>query len=343
MPSVVEDAHAVLLPAFAGTLLSDSVKRYLDAGGVTILLGESREEYVARQMSEERRSSETAELLQTVTEEARKRSGTLLAAVDQEMGGICRLHGLVPQFPDRERLSQMSADEIEDIARRVAECAVGMGINVFLAPVLDIVAEGNVWLKGRNWSTDPDKVAALSAAYIRGAQAGGVAATAKHFPGYATTTGDPAIDPQAVTLQSRQELEMNFQPFRSAIAAGVEMIMVGPAIVSALDPHKAALRSPIVIDLLKKDLGFNGIVMADDLDALAVLRGDSVETAAIDALNAGCDLLLLADTGGQLRQVSDAIASAVDQGALDRAVLASAAQKVRALASAYDTTGRRGV
>lgn len=113
------------------------------------------------------------------------------------------------------------------------------------------------------------------------------------------------------------------------------MIMVGPAIVSSLDANKAALRSPIVIELLKSGLGFGGIVMADDLDAKAVLRGDSVEVAAIDALNAGCNFLLLADIANQLSDVDGAIVTAVSRGAIDREVLAVSAEKVRILTVAY--------
>lgn len=219
MPTVIEDAHAVLLPAFDGIALSDGVKAYLDAGGVAILIGESRAEYVGRRMSDARRTSETAERLQAVTSEALRCSGTLLAAVDQELGGICRLHDLVPQFPRSEDLPHATADEIEGIARQVAIDAAGMGINVFLSLILDIVAGENAWLKGRTWSTDIDKVAELSAAYIRGAQAGCVAATAKHFPGFAATTGDPAIDAFAISLQAGIEIERNLMPFISASAS----------------------------------------------------------------------------------------------------------------------------
>lgn len=207
MPTVTEDAHAVLLPAFADNKLSDGVKKYLDAGGVAILLGESREEYVARRMRDERRSFETPEKLHAVITEARRRSNYLLTAVDQEMGEISRLHDMVPQFPSRQDLLRATSEEIENIAIQVAKCAAGMGINSFLSPILDIVTGENAWLKGRTWSTDIDKVAKLSTAFIRGVQRGGVAATAKHFPGFASATGDPEIDSFAVTVTGRNEIE----------------------------------------------------------------------------------------------------------------------------------------
>lgn len=339
MPTIDQDAHAVLLPAFADTSLSDSVKRYLEKGGISILIGETREEYTAREMSAKRREIETAETLIAVATEARRHSGELLVAVDQEMGGICRLHDLVPGFPPRAELRDATSAEIEDITCHIAGIAAGLGINVFLAPILDILTGRNDWLADRTWSEDVNKVADLSAAYIRGAQRGGVAATAKHFPGFSTTTGDPAIDGTAVAPASREEIEAGYPAFTAAIKAKVEMIMVGPAILPALDDKRAALRSPIVIDQLTSRLGFRGVVMADDLDAKAVLRGDSVEMAAIDALNAGCHFLLLADIGDQVSDVASAITAAVGQGTLNRKALAEAAAKVRQLAVSYRTKG----
>jgi len=333
-----ENARAVLLPAFADTILSETVRRFLDRGGVSILLGETRAEYVGRAMDPARRAAETAGTFEVVTGEARRRAGLLLAAVDQEMGGIARLHDLVPAFPSRAELPGTTPDRIEATARQVATAAAGMGVNVFLAPILDVLDGQNAWLAGRTLSDDPRQVADLSAAYIRGVQSAGVAATAKHFPGFRSTTGDPATDPEARCLTDLAAIEAGLPPFRAAIAAGVEMMMVGPAIVQALDQRVAALRSPKVIGKLTGEMGFTGITMADDLDGAATLRGDSVATVAIEALNAGCDCLLLADIGTQVEDIAEVIAAAVARGGtLSEERLALSADKVRDLARRYDT------
>lgn len=330
-----ENARAVLLPAFDGVTLSSATQRFLDQGGVSILVGESRDEYVSRRMSDERRRKETPEVFHRLTAEARKRSGLLLTAIDQEMGGICRLHDMVPQFPSHADLPSTSPDVIEALTQRIATDAAAMGINVFLSPVLDVLTGPNAWLKGRTWSADPEIVATLSAAYIRGAQRGGVAGTGKHFPGFRSTTADPAIDASAVSLTDAGAIEAGLAPFRAAIAAGVEMIMVGPAIVTALDDRKPALRSIKIVQKLKQDLGFSGVVMADDLDSQATMRGDSVAEVAIDALNAGCDFLLLADIGSQLEDVTNAIIAAANAGHISVETLEASANKVRALAGKY--------
>ena len=336
MSELARDARTVLLPAFSGTALSDDVRRFLGSGGLSILVGESREEYVGRAMSRERVESESAETFISLTSEARQLAGSLLVAIDQELGGICRLHKLAPKFPPAAALLTTSPDEIERIAYSVALRATEMGVNVFLAPILDVVLGSNPWLAGRTWSTDIDRIGTLSAAYIRGVQRGGVAATGKHFPGFSHVTGDPAVDASVVTVTNSSELKKGMEPFRQAIAASVEMIMVGPAAVLALDPNKAALRSKSVVRLLKQDLGFEGIVMADDLDAKATLSGDPIEVAAIDALNAGCDFLMLADTGHQIEEVAKAIEMAASNGIVSRDLLARSAQRLRTLCHRYD-------
>ena len=332
---IAEDVHAILLPAFAGTELSDAVKGCLDRGGVSILLGETREEYVARRMLDERRASETSETIHRVTADAKRRSGRLIAAVDQEMGGTCRLHDLVPAFPDTADLPSTHPDEIEAIAFRVGQAAAGMGVNGFLAPVLDCVTGRNPWLQGRTFSTDPGIVGELSSAFVRGVQRAGVAATAKHFPGFHDIALDPAIEAEAMVVDPADAFEAGFGPFRAVIAGNVEMIMIGPAIVTAFDADWPALRSKPIVDRLRTGFGFQGVVMADGLDAAATRRGDAVEQVAIDAVNAGCDLLLVGDASDQIARVAEALVTAAENGMVSADSIARSADKIRALADRY--------
>lgn len=333
--AISEDVHALILPAFAGAELSDAVKHCLDRGGVSILLGETREEYVARRMTDARRASETPEMIRRVTAKAKARAGRLIAAVDQEMGGTCRLHDLVPPFPIAEDLPSASPEEIEAISFAVGEAAAGMGVNGFLAPVLDLLTGRNPWLHGRTYSTDPVTVGQLSAAFVRGVQRAGVAATAKHFPGFHDIALDPAIEAEAKVVDPADAFEAGFGPFRDVIADNVQMIMIGPAIVTAFDPKKPALRSRSIVDRLKTEFGFQGVVMADGLDAAATRRGDPIEQVAIDAVNAGCDFLLVGDIDNQIARVADALIEAADNGTVSADGVARAASKIRAVADRY--------
>ena len=333
--SIVEDAHAVIFPAFDATELSDTCKAFLDKGGISILLGESREEYVARVMNDKRRQTETPETFHNVVNAAKSYTDDLLVAVDQEIGGICRMHDLVPQFPETAELIQANDAEIEDLCYRIGLAGGALGVNCFLAPVLDLVTGKNPWLDGRTYSVNPKIVGRVSAAYVRGVQRAGIAATAKHFPGFHNITGDPAVDPSAVVEEAASAYQAGFAPFHDVIAASVEMIMVGPAITQAFDPERAALRSKPVVDILKLDLDFEGIVMADDLDSKATMRDDAIEIVAMDAINAGCDFLLLADVGTQLADVAKALVDAVEKGNISRERLSASANKMRNLARKY--------
>ena len=329
--SLKENAHAVLIPAFADLRLSDAVRRFLNGGGCSLILGETREEYVARQMTPQRRQEETAESLLAVTEKVNALSGGSLIAVDQEIAGIRRLHDLVPPFPPAVQLHEMSSVAFEIGAGQVAAAARALGINCFLGPILDIVTGDNPWLFDRTWSTDPQIIARMTTAYIRGVQANGVAAAAKHFPGYAQLIHDPAVEPEARLTEPLPVVESNITIFAEAIRQGAAMIMTGPAVVESLDPDRAVSLSPVVIQILREKLGFKGGVLSDDLDSQAILRGSSITRAAVDALNAGVDLLLIADMDDHIHQIVEEIIKAVQNGTLAEPRLAEAAAKVRAL------------
>ena len=330
-----KDAHTVLLPAFETTTLSDAVKRFLEKGGCSILLGESRQEYVARKMSEDRRSAETPDTFIQVTQEAAGLAGDVLVAVDQEIGGICRMHDLLPAFPGIEELASCDTARFENVSASIGRAAKNMGVNCFLGPVLDVLTGRNPWLSGRTWSTDPNEIARISSAYIRGVQSVGVAATAKHFPGFHNIDLDPATEAGAKATDNIESHEPGFIPFIDAIENDVELIMVGPAIVEALDRKKPASISSAIISMLRSEFDFKGVVMSDDLDSRATTRGRPVEQVAIDALKAGSDLLLLAAIDQQLERVADAICRAVEEGDLEEIRLHEAGTKVRALAKKY--------
>lgn len=331
MNDLIQDAHAVLLPAFVGLELDDVVLRYLDNGGVSILLGESRDEYVSRAMSDERRASESAGQFEGITELARRHAGGgVIVAIDQELGGIQRLHQLAPALPDFEKAHALSTDEITRQSAEVAKAARGLGVNLFLAPIVDVVTGINPWLVRRNLGVDPAEVSRITCAFVRGVQAGGVAATAKHFPGHPVTELDPALH-AAVVNATLDELMPGIGVFRDVIGAGVRAVMAGPALVSAVDAEEPSSTSPKTLSFLRGQLAFNGLVISDDLDAPGILRGRTVEAAAVASLVAGVDLLLVSSQSG-LEVIARTIVEAVKSGALAQERLAEAAQRVRSLA-----------
>jgi beta-N-acetylhexosaminidase len=133
-------------------------------------------------------------------------------------------------------------------------------------------------------------------------------------------------------------LHDNLEVFKQVIATGVKAVMPGPAVFPALEPEHSASTSSTIIGLLRDTLGFDGLIISDDLDAVSILRGNSITDTAVASLSAGAHLLLVSSESG-LDAIAAAIVAAVDAGVLDRRVLLAAAFKVRALANAtHDLT-----
>lgn len=248
--SLKADAHAVLLPAIDDLMLTDPMAHFLDKGGRALLIGETRAEYVARRMSDARRRGESADKLRALTDRITGLAGPALVALDQEPSGIRRLHGLVPQLPDNEVLYAMASEETERVAFRMAQAARGMGVTMFLSPVIDVVTGHNPWLQGRTLGTDAAEVARIGCAFIRGVETAGVVATAKHFPGHHDIDGDPAVDAATVS-GGADALAPGMVPFRAAIAAGVRAVMTGPALVPGMDAVMPSSLSATTIAALR--------------------------------------------------------------------------------------------
>jgi beta-N-acetylhexosaminidase len=328
-----EAAYSVLLPAFGDLHLDNNVRRYLSRGGVSILLGETREEYVGRDMSPARKGTETqVDFIAIAAEAAALAGAPVLIAVDQELGGIERLHQLVPAVASRTQLNGLSAQDIEQRSFEMATVARGLGVNLFLAPIVDVVTGANPWLHNRHLGADPVEVSRVCCAFIRGVQRAGVIATAKHFPGHYVTEQDPAIA-EATVPGPLELLNDNLDVFKRVIASGVQAVMPGPAVFPAIDPDHSASTSAKVIGFLRDTFGFGGLIISDDLDAVSILRGNSITDTAVASLAAGAHLLLVSSESG-LDAIAEAIVAAVHEGVLDPQILLDAATKVRELAAA---------
>lgn len=325
-------AYSVLLPAFGDLRLDDTVRRYLSRGGVSVLLGETRDEYVGRGMSPQRKASESRDDFIRIAHEAASLAGApVLIAVDQELGGIERLHQLVPAVASREQLHSLDSKDIEQRCFEMASVARGLGVNLFLAPIVDVVTGANPWLHNRHLGADPVEVSRVSCAFIRGVQRAHVIATAKHFPGHYVTEADPALA-EAFVPGPLALLDDNLDVFKDVIACGVQAVMPGPAVFPAIDPDHSASTSSRVMGVLRDTLQFKGLIISDDLDAVSILRGNTITDTAVAALAAGAHLLLVASESG-LDAIAEAIVAAVHEGVLEQRILLNAASRVRQLAA----------
>lgn len=221
----------------------------------------------------------------------------LLISIDQEGGTVQRLKAPFTLIPTARDIGDGSTLlQVEALARTMASELALVGINMNLAPVLDVARKPDCPLWQRSFSSDPEQVAALGEAAIRGFLQGGVLPVAKHFPGL----GDTTLDSHQVlpTAQNPDpERTADLLPFRRAAAAAVPAIMTAHLRVPAWDDQPATLSPVALKDWLRHRLGFEGVIITDDLEMGAIAGAATVPDAACRALAAGADLLLICSHG----------------------------------------------
>lgn len=206
-------------------------------------------------------------------------------------------------------------------ARSVAEItareATSLGVHWNNAPVADVNTEpDNPIIGWRSFADDPELVGEMVAAQVEGYQSEGVVATACHFPGHGATTDDSHTDLPRVECTRRELEAAHLPPFARAIDAGVKSVMTGHLLVEALDPDYPASLSPAVYDLLRDDLGFDGVAVTDSLQMEAVADEWTVEDAALQAIRAGADVAMTLCPFEKLVDVSDRLVEALETGTL---------------------------
>ena len=248
----------------------------------------------------------------------------LLLMTDQEGGVVRRL----PGAPDlSEKQIGQAADPAVQARLAGAGAAAnlrGTGLNVNLAPVLDVYAAAGNFIDqyGRSYSQYPGQVAALGADFIRAEQRGGVAAAAKHFPGLgaAARSQDTDLRPVTLPVSAATLRRVDERPYRAAIAARVQLVMVSWAVYPALDPRRPAGLSPLVVDgELRQRLGFGGVTITDALEAGALRRYGTIARRGQLAALAGMDLLLCSGQSvGEGQRAVAGLARAYRNGTLSR-------------------------
>jgi beta-N-acetylhexosaminidase len=323
--ALTRDALTVLQPGFTGTTAPDWLLRRLGEGLASVgLFG---------------RNITSPEQLSSLTAQLRAEHEDVLVAIDEEGGDVTRLEVRTgSSVPGNHALGAVDdVDLTRDVAfalgRRLAEC----GVNFNWAPSADVNSNpANPVIGVRSFGADPDLVARHTAAYVTGLQAAGVAACTKHFPGHGDTAVDshlalPRIDADRPLVEARE-----LAPFHAAITAGTRAIMSAHILVPALDPDRpATLSHGILTDLLRGELGYEGLIVTDGMEMRAIAGTYGIEHGSVLALAAGADAICV---GGGLadddtvRRLRDALVAAVRSGSLPEERLADAANRVRALA-----------
>jgi beta-N-acetylhexosaminidase len=224
-----------------------------------------------------------------------------LVMADVEGGGVQRLTGPVEAFPwPREMAATMSVAQVRALAQTVGTQMQNLGVNVDLAPVADLdnrAGPNAVNPDGeRSFSVDPAITSEYGIAFMRGLQAASVLPVLKHFPGIGLSVANTDFGP-AATRPIAELRAHGLQPFANAIAAGAPAIMISNAVTPGLTTRPASMSPSVIQDLLRRGLGFHGLVVTDSLSAGAIASaGYTVPEAALAAVKAGADLVLFGST-----------------------------------------------
>lgn len=316
----------VLLPGFVGTELPEwlAVRLRGGLGGVCLFA-----ENIA-----------SPEQLRALTAAIRAANPRALIAIDEEGGDVSRLHAATGSpYPGNAVLGRIDDTELTaSVGAAVATELRAAGVNLNFAPDADINSDpDNPVIGVRSFGTDAALVARHTAAWVAAHEAQGVAVSAKHFPGHGDTAADshhalPVVDLPLDTLRSRE-----LEPFCAAIAAGARTIMSSHILLPQLDADQPATFSPRILgELLRDELGFDGVVVSDALDMAGASGEIGIAAAAVRALAGGCDLLCIGtrNTDAQLAEIEAAIDTAVASGALAAERVADAVARVSALSAA---------
>ncbi|GAA2902398.1 glycoside hydrolase family 3 N-terminal domain-containing protein [Streptosporangium fragile] len=324
-PELLRLADAVVFPGFVGTTPPDWVRRRLGEGLTGVVLF-SRNIATPAQVAE-------------LTAALRAENPQVLVGIDEESGEVTRLEAAAGSTrPGSYALGVV--DDVgltEEIAADLGRDLIRAGVTVTFAPSADVNSNPDNPVIGlRAFGADPDLVARHAAAWIRGMQSAGVAACAKHFPGHGDTSVDSHHGVPLVAATDEELRDTALRPFRAAVAEGVRLVMTGHLLVPALDPAMpATLSGRVLHDLLRVELGFDGVIITDGIEMAAVSGPYGIGGASALAIAAGADAICV---GGEhadeetATAVRDAIVDAVVEGRLPEERLADAARRVCDLA-----------
>jgi beta-N-acetylhexosaminidase len=265
----------------------------------------------------------------------------VLVSIDQEGGTVQRVRAPATRWPPMLGHDRLPAGDDEAVAEAVgaalgAELAA-MGVDVDFAPVLDVhTNDGNPVIGERAFGRDPGAVARRGLAFARGLGRAGVLACGKHFPGHGDTHTDSHLELPRVDHDRARLDAVELAPFRAAAAAGLPMIMSAHVVFDAIDPGvPATLSRAALTGVLRGELGFRGVIVSDDLDMKAIAGPAGVGDAAVAAVRAGCDVLLLCRDADHQRQARAALLRAGRADAALAARIADAAGRVRAMKAGH--------
>jgi beta-N-acetylhexosaminidase len=320
--ALTRDIGQLLIGSFPGTGLSPEIRslaREFDLGGAILF---------ARNVEA---PEQVAELSAAV--EGLGAAMPAWVSIDQEGGRVARLKEPFTRWPPMAVLGRANSEPLADrFGRALARELRAVGITLDYAPVLDIHTNPkNPVIGDRAFAAEADAVARFGRVVVKALQAEGVAACGKHFPGHGDTSTDSHLELPLVEHPPDRLRGVEFVPFRAAIDEGVAFIMTAHVLVPALDEDVPATLSPRLVQaLLRDELGFAGVILSDDLEMKAVSAHTPVPDAAVAAIKAGCDAVLVCSGDVDLQaRTLEALVKAAETGDIPPRRLTDALKRLR--------------
>lgn len=313
-------AASLFIVGFHGREFSKDTKRLLEVGPSGVILFT--------------RNLGTKEEVRRLVADLRAAGGEeLLVSVDQEGGRVQRLKDGFTRLPPLRELGRLGSTELAfELGAVVGAELEEVGINLNFAPVLDVDTNSdNPVIGDRSFSRDPTEVSRLGVAFGLGLESMGVASSGKHFPGHGDTSEDSHLDLPRLPHSLERLRQVELPPFAAWAHARLATVMTAHVLFDAVDPALPATLSRGVLDLLRSELGYEGVVISDDLEMKAITNHYGVAQAALLGLNAGVDVFLCCHTEHLFLEAVETLALAANHSAEVRIRLERAASRVAAL------------
>ena len=340
-----DDVGQLLWVGFGSSIVPASLRARLDAGevGATILFKRNLTFAVAGggpAIAQEVCDLDALVALNRQLHRAAPDGTPALIAIDHEGGLVQRVRAPATQWPPMMAHAGLGASDeqvAELVGRAIGDELRALGFDVDFAPVLDVHTNpANPIIGERAFGTDAEEVARRGLAFARGLAAAGVLACGKHFPGHGDTSTDSHLELPRIDHDWARLERVELLPFRRAAAANLPMIMTAHVVFAALDDQRpATLSEPVVTGLLRGKLGYRGVIVSDDLDMRAIAGHMGAGVAAVAAIDAGCDVLLLCCNEDNQALAEGALIREAERSTEFRRKVGEAAARVRAMKLAH--------
>ena len=327
--SLDEKIGQLVISGFYGTTLDENILKLIKEDKISgvILFNRNVKD-----------SSTLLSLNNSLKESNKNNKLPLFISVDEEGGLVTRMPKDIKRLPTNKYIGSLNNKDLSyNVGEILGEQLSYFGFNMNFAPVLDINSNPNNPVIGdRSFGNNKDTVAILGTSTMKGIQSKNIISVVKHFPGHGDTSVDSHVNLPVVNYDINRLKSFEFVPFKTAIQNGADAIMVGHILLPKIDSkYPSSMSYEIVTNILRKDLGFNGLVVSDDMTMGAITKNYSIEESSIKAINAGVDLLLVCQKYENTENVLKALKEAALNGTISKERLDNALYNIISIKKKY--------